>query len=130
MLNAQEIFSQTVRALSPKERLRLASLILDDLTETGAVVDASDAWSEEDMRKLSRLAEAFGGDESVRSEVEALIAAHEQSGEFLDSPAYEIASGTLAKGSRRQAVGEILGYDKILGTLGTAEYDSKPALIN
>ncbi len=41
------------------------------------------------------LAEACAGDEAVRSEVEALIAAHEQSGEFLDSPAYEIASAPI-----------------------------------
>nr|MBA2525006.1 serine/threonine protein kinase [Pyrinomonadaceae bacterium] len=64
------------------------------------------------------LSEACAGDEAVCAEVEALIKAHEQSGEFLDAPAYEVTSGTLASGSRQQAVGEILGHYKILGTLG------------
>src|SRR5712691_7521435 len=69
--------------------------------------------------RASFLTEACGDDESVRSDVEALIAAHEQSGEFLDAPAYEIASGKLANDSAELAVGEALGHYKILGTLGT-----------
>src|SRR6266851_8735673 len=69
--------------------------------------------------RVGFLAEACACDESVRSEVEALIAAHERSGEFLDAPAYEMASGKLANGSAGLAVGETLGHYKILGTLGT-----------
>src|SRR5438552_18556070 len=38
------------------------------------------------------LAEACGGDKSLRKEVESLIASHEKSGEFIDSPAYEAAA--------------------------------------
>ena len=69
--------------------------------------------------RASFLSEACAGDEAVRAEVEALIASHEQSGEFLDSPAYEIASGKLANDSVEElAIGETLGHYKILGTLG------------
>jgi eukaryotic-like serine/threonine-protein kinase len=41
------------------------------------------------------LAEACGTDESVRQKVEALIAAHEESGEFLETPAFEVAGAKL-----------------------------------
>ena len=53
MPTAQEIFNQTIRSLAPKERLRLAALILDDLAQSGVVVDSRDTWGEEDMRDLT-----------------------------------------------------------------------------
>jgi len=53
-LTAQEVFTETVRALPPTERLRLAALILQDLTQSEvAVVDSRDAWSEQDQRDLT-----------------------------------------------------------------------------
>src|SRR6266436_2115161 len=64
------------------------------------------------------LAEACAGDDSLRSEVEALIAAHERSGEFLDAPAYEVATARLRNDLAMLAVGDTLGHYKILGTLG------------
>jgi len=33
-LTAQEVFAETVRALAPSERLRLAALILQDLAQS------------------------------------------------------------------------------------------------
>jgi hypothetical protein len=42
------------------------------------------------------LAEACAGDAELRAEVEALIAAHERTGSFLDAPAYEVAAGMIA----------------------------------
>jgi hypothetical protein len=51
---AQEIFTKDVCGLPLFERLRLAALILQDLTQPGvAVVQQSDAWSEEDQRELT-----------------------------------------------------------------------------
>jgi hypothetical protein len=51
---AQQIFVETVRALPPTERLRLAALILEDLTQPNlSVVDISDAWSEQDQSDLT-----------------------------------------------------------------------------
>jgi hypothetical protein len=51
---AQEVFARDVRDLPPQERLRLASLILQDLTQTGvAVVERSDSWSEQDQQDLT-----------------------------------------------------------------------------
>ena len=53
-LTAQEIFAETVRALPPSERLRLAALILQDLAQSEvAVVDRSDTWTEQDQHDLT-----------------------------------------------------------------------------
>ena len=55
-LTAQEVFTETVRALPPSERLRLAALILQELTQSeGAGVDRSDTWNEQDQRDLTTL---------------------------------------------------------------------------
>jgi hypothetical protein len=51
---AQEVFARDVRNLPLSERLRLAALILQDLTQSGvAVVEESDAWSDEDQQDLT-----------------------------------------------------------------------------
>lgn len=53
-ITAQEVFAETVQALPPTERLRLAALILQDLAHSDvAVVDTSDEWSEQDQRDLT-----------------------------------------------------------------------------
>src|SRR5689334_6700443 len=38
------------------------------------------------------ISQACSGDEELRSEVESLIASHEQSGSFIDQPAFEAAA--------------------------------------
>jgi hypothetical protein len=53
MPTAQEVFTETVRALPPTERLRLAALILDDLARSNlAVIDSDNSWSEQDQSEL------------------------------------------------------------------------------
>jgi hypothetical protein len=53
-ITAQEVFIETVRALPPTERLRLAALILQDLAQADmTVVDTSSVWSEQDQRDLT-----------------------------------------------------------------------------
>jgi len=50
---AQEIYTQVVRDLSPTERLRLATLILNEFVgQQPASVDYSDTWTEEDQIDL------------------------------------------------------------------------------
>ncbi|MBF2008473.1 MAG: hypothetical protein IGS49_24270 [Chlorogloeopsis fritschii C42_A2020_084] len=47
---AEEIYTQVIRNLSPTERLRLATLILNDLVQQNvSVIDQSDAWTEQDL---------------------------------------------------------------------------------
>ena len=48
-MTVNQIYEQTIKQLSMAERLRLAALILNDIPPH-AVVDYSDAWSEEDLR--------------------------------------------------------------------------------
>jgi hypothetical protein len=51
---AQEIYSQVVCNLSPTERLRLATLILNELVEQNlSIIDQSDTWTEQDQHDLT-----------------------------------------------------------------------------
>lgn len=53
MFTAQELYFSTIKDLPPDERLRLAALILQDLTQTASTPqDAGDFWREEDVRDL------------------------------------------------------------------------------
>ncbi len=63
-MTIQELYDQSIRPLPAAERLRLATLILNDIPPQ-AVADYSDEWSEEDRRdftlhSLRRAAESFG----------------------------------------------------------------------
>lgn len=54
MLTAQTVYESTVIALSKSEQLKLAALILDDLSESASTaLDYSDSWSEEDIQDLT-----------------------------------------------------------------------------
>lgn len=63
------------------------------------------------------LSEACGADESLRKEVESLIASHEKDGSFIDSPAYEVAAEMLTNDPELRA-GQMIGHYQILSTLG------------
>ena len=53
-ITAQEIYNQVVRTLPPKERLRLATLILNELVQQNvSVIDQSDTWTEQDQIDLT-----------------------------------------------------------------------------
>ena len=55
MATAKEIYAETIRDLPSSERLRLATLILEDLAESAApALDYSDAWTEEDLVAFSQ----------------------------------------------------------------------------
>jgi hypothetical protein len=46
----QEVYDRIVCNLSPTERLRLATLILNDLVQQNlSIVDRSDTWTEQDQ---------------------------------------------------------------------------------
>ena len=62
MPTAKEIYAETVRDLPSSERLRLATLILEDLAESAApALDYSDAWTEEDLQDLAAFSERNAG---------------------------------------------------------------------
>jgi hypothetical protein len=51
---AQEVYTQVIRDLSPTERLRLATLILNDLVEQKpSEIEDSDTWSQEDCEDIA-----------------------------------------------------------------------------
>lgn len=50
----QEIYQNIVATLPLSDRLRLAALILNDLTQQNvAVIDASNTWTEQDQLELT-----------------------------------------------------------------------------
>jgi hypothetical protein len=68
MQTAQEVYTTSVVALPASERLRLATLILEGITEQAStVIDSADDWSEKDLRDVSAFsaqyaAQAIGED--------------------------------------------------------------------
>ena len=52
------------------------------------------------------LAQACANDEALRSEIEELISCHEQSDNFIETPASDLAAALLAKGQARANLGE------------------------
>lgn len=63
MPTAESVYQSNVAALPKSERLKLAALILDDLTASaGAVLDFSDSWSEEDVRDVTAYAAHYAAE--------------------------------------------------------------------
>ena len=53
-MSINEFYLTSIRPLPPGERLRLASLILDELTvSAGTTLDVQDSWSDEDTADLT-----------------------------------------------------------------------------
>jgi serine/threonine protein kinase len=65
------------------------------------------------------LREACGDDQSLRTEVDRMLAAQEQAGSFLDAPAF-VALGHSATGERsgQRFIGSVIGHYRILSKLG------------
>lgn len=60
LATAQEIYTQILGELSPNERLRLATLILNDLVgQPSLLINQSDAWTEQDQSDLLNFASQY-----------------------------------------------------------------------
>jgi hypothetical protein len=55
-LSAKDLYLKKVRLLSPKERLRLAVMILNDLMADDDQIEFSDSWTEQDLQDLTTFA--------------------------------------------------------------------------
>jgi len=77
------------------------------------------ALAQEANGRAKFLAEECVGDDSLRTEVEALIASHEQAQSFIENPASDLAAEILAKGEHGLIAGQAIGPYKIVSTLGT-----------
>ncbi|HYK21621.1 MAG TPA: protein kinase, partial [Pyrinomonadaceae bacterium] len=60
------------------------------------------------------ISQACSGDEQLRSEVESLIASHEQSGSFIDKPAFEAAASLLANERTELKRGQTIGSYEVI----------------
>jgi predicted ATPase len=76
------------------------------------------ALEREPPARASFLDEACAGDEPLRREVEALLAAHERAGDLLDTPVDEAAVAVLARSQVESLAGRMIGPYKILSRLG------------
>jgi len=61
---------------------------------------------------------ACAGDKSLREQVEALLAAHEEAGTFMERPAFEVEARLLAGDEVDSAVGQTIGHYRLLSSLG------------
>ncbi len=52
-MDVAQLYAERVRPLSPADRLRLATLILNDIP-AGALDNYRDEWTDEDIRDASR----------------------------------------------------------------------------
>lgn len=65
------------------------------------------------------LDDACGADTTLRARVEALIAAHEQTGDFLDSPIFDLETHSLSEEvSTNLLIGKSIGRYEVLSLLG------------
>jgi serine/threonine-protein kinase len=60
------------------------------------------------------ISQACSGDEELRSEVESLIASHEQSGSFIDKPAFEAAASLLANEKAELKSGQTIASYQVI----------------
>jgi Tol biopolymer transport system component/serine/threonine protein kinase len=77
------------------------------------------ALERESNHRALFLDEACAGDASLRREVESLITSHEQTGSFIDSPAYELGAELLTEDQAGKLVGQRIAHYEILGLLGS-----------
>src|SRR5262245_9330406 len=64
------------------------------------------------------ISETCGDDDSLRREVEALLASDGQAGNFIDAPAYQLVARLLAEDDSRSLAGKSIGHYQIVSLLG------------
>jgi eukaryotic-like serine/threonine-protein kinase len=70
------------------------------------------------QERAAWLAEACAGDDTLRREVEILLAANEQASHFLHTPAFQLEAPQLAESSLILPSGERFGHYQILAKIG------------
>jgi eukaryotic-like serine/threonine-protein kinase len=68
--------------------------------------------------RRSFIEKACAGDPALRTEVESLLAAHDERGSFLTAPAVNVMAQTLALDAPRRAVGDSIGPYRLEAPLG------------
>src|SRR6266513_6250666 len=69
------------------------------------------------------LDDVCGGDQKLRKEVEALMAANEQAGSFIEKPALEVEARSLANqqsnAEAESMIGKTIGHYRLVALLGS-----------
>src|SRR5262245_10401415 len=68
--------------------------------------------------RTSFISEACGGDDSLRREVEALLAADGQAESFIEAPAYAVAAPLLVEDETPSPMGKIIGHYQVISLVG------------
>jgi eukaryotic-like serine/threonine-protein kinase len=76
------------------------------------------ALQREPSRRAAFIAESCSGDEGLQSEIEDLLASHEQSESFIETPAADVAAELLAEDHAGLSAGQTVGPYKIMDLLG------------
>jgi serine/threonine-protein kinase len=69
-------------------------------------------------KRASYLDEACAADEALRKQVEAMIKAHERSGDFIQSPAFAVAPELLLDESAGALAGQLIGDYRVESLIG------------
>jgi hypothetical protein len=57
---ARQVYNEVIQALSPTERLQLATIILNELVQQDVpVIDHSDAWNEQDQMDIVNFSQQY-----------------------------------------------------------------------
>ena len=76
-----------------------------------------EALERETNERAAFLDQACAGDDELRSKLDALLAAHERAGSFIETTALEVTAHALAE-QALPVVGRQLGHYQVLGLLG------------
>ena len=68
--------------------------------------------------RTSFLEEACGEDQALRRQVEAMVKAHERSGDFIETPAFAVAPELLSHEPAGALVGQLVGHYQIETLIG------------
>jgi eukaryotic-like serine/threonine-protein kinase len=72
----------------------------------------------EPSRRAALMDRLCAGDQSLRTDLQALVDSHERAEEFIAAPAFELAASKLSAPAPRVQVGARLGHYEILSMLG------------
>src|SRR4030095_12402809 len=76
------------------------------------------ALAQDPNRRGTFLVQECAGDDTLRTEVEALLASHDQAQNFIESPASDLAAELFAKDQTTLVAGQTVGAYKIVSLLG------------
>jgi eukaryotic-like serine/threonine-protein kinase len=76
------------------------------------------ALERQPSERAAFLDEACGGDDTLHKQVEALLAAQEEAGSFIERPALEVEARSVADEQNELAAGQIIGHYQIVSQLG------------